>query len=114
MTRFKTARAMTMVAVVVVVALVFLPAIPGTASSLPSSPSTPPPVPDDLSTPAQIRTAIEALRKGDAGTAERVARQFVTAQPGNDLGHEVLGAAVALTRNFAGADEAWRVLEAFR
>ena len=102
MTQFKTARAMRMVAVLV--ALLFLPATTGAAAPLSSSPSTPPPVPDDLSAPAQIRTAIEALRKGDADTAERVARQFVTAQPRNALGHEVLGAALALKRNFPDAE----------
>jgi len=102
MTQVKTARAMRMVAVVV--ALVFLPGTLGAASPLSSSPSTPLPVPDELSAPAQIRTAIEALRKGDADTAERVARQFVTAQPKNPLGHEVLGAALALKRNFADAE----------
>lgn len=102
MTKFKTTRAMRMVAVVV--ALVFVPATPGAASPLSSSPSAAPPVPDELSAPAQIRAAIEALRKGDADTADWVARQFVTAQPRNALRHEVLGAALTLRRNFPDAE----------
>ena len=102
MYQVKTARGIWMVTVVV--ALAFFRSTLGAAAPLSSSPDTPPPVPDEQSAPAQIRTAIEALRKGDADTAERVARQFVTAQPKNSLGHEVLGTALALKRSFPEAE----------
>ena len=79
-------------------------AAPGAASPLSSSPSTPPPIPDEPSAPAPIGEAIEALRKGDADTAVRIARRFILDHPKAAVGHEVLGAALAIKRSYPEAE----------
>jgi tetratricopeptide (TPR) repeat protein len=77
---------------------------PGATAPLSSSPSAPPPVPDEPSAPAAIGKAIEALRKGDADTAVRIARRFIVDQPNAAVGHEVLGAALAIKRSYPEAE----------
>ena len=77
---------------------------PGAAAPLSSSPSTPAPIPEEPSAPAPIGEAIEALRKGDADTAVRIARRFVMDKPKSPVGHEVLGAALAMKRNYPEAE----------
>src|SRR5574341_1171472 len=79
-------------------------AAPGVAAPLSSSPSAPPPIPDEPSAPAAITAAIEALRKGDADTAVRIARRFTLDQPRVAVGHEVLGAALAIKRSYPEAE----------
>jgi cellulose synthase operon protein C len=79
-------------------------AAPGAAAPLSSSPSAPPPIPDEPSAPAPIAEAIEALRKGDADTAVRIARRFILDQPKAAVGHEVLGAALAIKRSYPEAE----------
>ena len=64
----------------------------------------PAPVPEEPSAPAPIGEAIEALRRGDADTAVRIARRFVMDKPKSPVGHEVLGAALALKRSFPEAE----------
>jgi len=79
-------------------------AAPGAAAPLSSSPSTSPPIPAEPSAPAPIGQAIEALRKGDADTAVRIARRFILDQPKAAVGHEVLGAALAIKRSYPEAE----------
>lgn len=79
-------------------------AAPGAAAPLSSSPSTPPPLPDEPSAPAPIGEAIEALRKGDADTAARIARRFILNQPKAAVGHDVLGAALAIKGSYPEAE----------
>jgi len=79
---------------------------PGAASPLSSSPSASPPIPEEPSAPAPIGKAIEALRKGDADTAVRIARRFILDQPKAAVGHEVLGAALTVKRSYPEAERA--------
>jgi tetratricopeptide (TPR) repeat protein len=53
---------------------------------------TPPPGPQEQISP-ELQPAVDALAKGDAGTALTISRAFVKSQPGSAVGHEILGEA---------------------
>jgi tetratricopeptide (TPR) repeat protein len=65
------------------------------------------PVPEAPSAPPTLAAVIDLLKKRDYPAALKGAREFVKAQPGNVLGHEVHGVAAQANRLFREAEAAY-------
>ncbi len=73
---------------------------------VPDSTTGTPPLPEAPAAPPSLVAVIDLLKKGDYPAALKGAREFVKAQPGHALGHEVHGVAAQanrLTREAEGA-----------
>lgn len=65
------------------------------------------PIPEAPSAPPSLSAVIELLKKGDAAGALKGAREFVKAQPGSAVGHEVHGVAAQANRLTREAETAY-------
>ncbi len=71
---------------------------PPALAVIPESTDIPAPLPDSPAAPHSLAAVIELIKKGDVAAALKGAREFVKAQPGSALGHEVHGIAAAAAR----------------
>jgi tetratricopeptide (TPR) repeat protein len=89
------------------VALLLLVAADPARATVPDGGVSVSPVPEAPAAPPTLAAVIELLKKGDNAGALKGAREFVKAQPGNALGHEVHGFAAQANRLVREAETAY-------